>query len=382
MARTQNYQFSVQEARDLIKDCFHHKALIYWTDFLVFITIGYAAAGVYLTSPLFSWQQIICYFVAGFALFRVGSFIHEIVHMSGKQLLAFRVAWNIIAGIPMLMPSFFYRNHIDHHSQKHYGTGQDGEYLPLGSGMLREVGYFYLQVVFLPAAVFMRFFLITPISFLHPRLRTWALERTSFFVINLHYRQAIPTSAPRKWWAAMEIACCLRAWAIPLAVLSGAAPYSRIGLLYALAIMTLGLNYIRNLVAHRYASTGNPISHVDQLADSVNIDGVPILTELFFPLYLRYHALHHLFPTLPYHNLKKAHRRLVAELPADSLYHSTIHPGFWSATRQLIKSATIARCKKAKGRTIGADIWYERRNELVESRRQEAPGPGRSTALS
>jgi fatty acid desaturase len=38
---------------------------------------------------------------------------------------------------------------------------------------------------------------------------------------------------------------------------------------------------------------------------------------------LRYHALHHLFPSLPYHNLGRAHQRLMAELPTDSPYRLT-----------------------------------------------------------
>jgi hypothetical protein len=38
----------------------------------------------------------------------------------------------------------------------------------------------------------------------------------------------------------------------------------------------------------------------------------------FFPLGLRYHALHHLFPSLPYHALGTAHRRLIVALPPDS----------------------------------------------------------------
>jgi fatty acid desaturase len=36
-----------------------------------------------------------------------------------------------------------------------------------------------------------------------------------------------------------------------------------------------------------------------------------------------FHALHHLFPGLPYHALPEAHRRLVHELPSDCSYHAT-----------------------------------------------------------
>jgi fatty acid desaturase len=42
---------------------------------------------------------------------------------------------------------------------------------------------------------------------------------------------------------------------------------------------------------------------------------------------LRYHALHHLLPALPYHRLAEAHRRLTAELPVSSAYHRAHHKG-------------------------------------------------------
>ncbi len=358
-------QFSVAMARDVVRDLFEPRPVIYWTDFLASLTVGYAAASVYLASPWFSPQQIAAYLIAGFALFRVGSFIHEIVHFPGQHMRGFKVAWNLLAGIPMLMPSFFYLNHIDHHSPKHYGTGQDGEYLPLGNGPLRDLLYFFLQVLVLPLAMFVRFAIVTPVSFLFPSVRTWALERFSSFVINLKYRQRIPRNAPRRLWAAMETACCLRAWLIPLGVLAGVTAWDRIPALYLLAVLTLGLNYIRNMVAHRYESDGQPMSAVEQLSDSINFDGMPMVTELFFPLYLRYHALHHLLPTLPYHNLKKAHRRLMYHLPDGSPYHQALYPKFWSLMRDVFSHALAASRDPEERRK--ADRWYERREVLFRA---------------
>ena len=354
-------KFSIPQARDILRDQFQHRASIYWADFLVSVTIGYAAAMVYLNAPLGSPQQIVCFLIAGFALFRVGSFIHEIVHFSGRNLRTFRVAWNLIAGVPMLTPSFFYGNHIDHHSSRHYGTGQDGEYLPLGSGTWHEIAGFFTQVVFLPIAVFARF-LFTPISFLHPRLRQWTLEHASSFVINLRYRRRIPPNAPRRWWALMDVLCSIRAWTAVIAVAGGMVPFHRLFLLYGLGLMALGLNYVRNLVAHRYRSTGHPMSHQDQLADSINIEGGAVFTELFFPLGLRYHALHHLFPSLPYHNLGKAHRQLLAQLPSGSLYHQTVCPGYWTAVGELIRST---RTRPQNRRKMEALVWRRRRTRKL-----------------
>ena len=45
-----------------------------------------------------------------------------------------------------------------------------------------------------------------------------------------------------------------------------------------------------------------------------------LLAELWAPVGLRYHALHHLLPSLPYHSLPEAHRRLAAQLGSGSTY--------------------------------------------------------------
>jgi fatty acid desaturase len=57
------------------------------------------------------------------------------------------------------------------------------------------------------------------------------------------------------------------------------------------------------------------------MLDSVNYPKHPLLGALWAPVGLRFHALHHIFPTMPYHALAKAHQRLSAELPTESPYH-------------------------------------------------------------
>jgi fatty acid desaturase len=334
MSNSTSGEFSFRQAREILGDLFIHRAWIYWLDLAVTLTIGYGCAMIYLKAPAFSALQIATYLIAGFALFRAGSFIHEITHLRKGELLAFRVAWNILCGIPMLMPSFFYENHIDHHNSKRYGTIRDGEYLPLGSGTRWRLLTFWLQVPVLPLYIFTRL-LLGPITFLNPKWRNWTLAHASSFVINFHHQLEVPPWAPRKWWALLEVGCSLRA-AILLVLLLTGVRSATFGLeMYLLAVMTLGLNYIRNMAAHRYRNeSGQEMSHIEQLEDSVNIVGGP-LTEMFFPLGLRYHALHHLFPSLPYHNLYEAHRRMMAELPADSPYRKTVFPSFWAVLHAL-----------------------------------------------
>jgi fatty acid desaturase len=58
---------------------------------------------------------------------------------------------------------------------------------------------------------------------------------------------------------------------------------------------------------------------------------------LVAPVGLRYHALHHWIPSLPYHNLGRTHRRLVAALASDGPYGATLERGFASALRDLLR---------------------------------------------
>ena len=83
------------------------------------------------------------------------------------------------------------------------------------------------------------------------------------------------------------------------------------------------------------------MSLADQVADSINITGQHWLTAPMFPVGLRFHATHHLFPSLPYHALGKAHRRLMQQLPPDSPYRQTDYPSFWSAARELWRASGV-----------------------------------------
>jgi fatty acid desaturase len=66
------------------------------------------------------------------------------------------------------------------------------------------------------------------------------------------------------------------------------------------------------------------------ILDSCNFTRNDPLTLLFFPFSIRYHALHHLFPSMPYHHLAAAHAHLAATLPLDSPYLTLDRPGWWS----------------------------------------------------
>jgi len=68
-----------------------------------------------------------------------------------------------------------------------------------------------------------------------------------------------------------------------------------------------------------------------------------LLPALWAPVGLRYHALHHLLPSVPYHNLGAAHRRLTAMVEQDSPYHKASYKGLRGLVGQLAKSTMGAR---------------------------------------
>ena len=92
------------------------------------------------------------------------------------------------------------------------------------------------------------------------------------------------------------------------------------------------------------------MTFVEQLLDSVNYPRRPWLTGLWAPVGLRFHALHHLFPSLPYHNLAAAHARLMAELPDDSPYRETSETSLWAALRRLWRLARAAGRQRERQR--------------------------------
>src|SRR4029434_10002034 len=73
--------FSLRETKELIQDLFVPKPFFYWPDCLITISVASGSVAMYVMAPPFSLIQVTTFLVSGAALFRVGTFIHEIVHM-------------------------------------------------------------------------------------------------------------------------------------------------------------------------------------------------------------------------------------------------------------------------------------------------------------
>jgi fatty acid desaturase len=100
-----------------------------------------------------------------------------------------------------------------------------------------------------------------------------------------------------------------------------------------------GINQIRTLVAHLWENDGEVLTVTGQYLDSVNVPPPGVLPEIWAPVGLRYHALHHLLPGVPYHALGEAHRRIAAALGSEATYARANYPSLFGLVGRLVSGA-------------------------------------------
>lgn len=338
-------QFPLDEARKLVIDLAAPDPLIYWGDFLAHTAIGWTAFVLALRYPAFSAAQIIFYVVASLALYRAVIFTHELAHLKKGTFGIFRAVWNLTCGFPFMVPSFTYHGvHNDHHKRDLYGTPADGEYLPFGAqSPYWIIGYLAL-IFILPLLFAARFVVLAPLSYFSAGLRRFLWQRLSSLTIDLRYRRPAPGKADDPTWRIQEFTAFAYGVTVIALVAVGVLPYQVLVLWYLVAVLVFLLNSLRTLAAHAYRNASDRTMTVaEQYLDSVNVPGHRLLTALWAPVGLRYHATHHLFPRLPYHALRRAHRRLVNELDDNSLYLETVRTSLWHALRTLWRDASLGR---------------------------------------
>ena len=210
-------------------------------------------------------------------------------------------------------------------------------------GSLWNLACYFLVVAMFPLLVFARF-LLAPFTFVTPRVRDYSLRHLSSFTFNWKYRRPVKR-IHRRTFAALELLCFVRALAIPGAVVLGLTEPTRILQLYLLGATIVVMNQLRQLADHRFESDGQTLGVADHILDSCNYSRRDPLTWLLFPFAIQYHALHHLFPSLPYHNLAAAHNYLMRELPADSRYRDAEQAGWWSVARNMLHKEPPGRIR-------------------------------------
>jgi fatty acid desaturase len=342
-ARATRVQFMAEDdkdmlraARDLTKGLGEARPGIYWSDMLISAGLGYGGIAVAILADSLA-VQVAAGLVAALALYRALMFIHELTHIHRDALPGFRTGWNLLVGIPLLTPSFMYEGvHVIHHKRTQYGTVEDPEYLPLALMKPWSLPLFVIVALLAPIALIIRAAVLVPLGAVIPAVRTFVWERFSALSINPDFRRRPPEGefAKRVRW--QEAGVFVWSWLlIGSTQMIGWKP-----LAIALAVLSLTalLNQLRTLVAHLWENEGEPMTVTAQFLDSVNVPPPGIAAEIWAPVGLRYHALHHLMPSMPYHDLPEAHRRLARELGTGSTYEGANHPGMLVLVARIAKS--------------------------------------------
>jgi fatty acid desaturase len=348
-SREDEVPFSLAQARGIVRDLFTPREWIYWADFLAAIASGYACFA--LTRGLFDarfeplWLRLLLVLLA-FSLqcacyYRAVMLVHEIVHLPQRRFRSFRFAWNLLCGIPCLIPSFTYAAHLDHHRREDYGTQRDGEYLPLARLSPLWSAIYLTQCLWAAPLALVRFGLLTPLTWFSTSLRRLVHERASSLVMDPRYRRAQPTPAELAAIRWQELGCFLFVWGcatVPTLVF-GRPLVVMVLHIYLTSVVLILMNSLRTLASHRYAGAEHDDTFEAQMLDSITLDSDSPLAILLYPVGLRYHATHHLFPALPYHNIRAAHRRLMEQLPADSPYRRTVERSLIKIVLELLRQS-------------------------------------------
>jgi fatty acid desaturase len=319
-------------------------ATVGWTAFVVAVRAEAAGRALLLA---------VLFILSAFALYRAVLFIHELTHLAPHELPGFRAVWNVLVGMPLLLPSFLYEGvHTDHHRQRTYGTPADPEYVPFGRRPPLVMASYAIASALLPLALVFRFAILAPLSWLFAPLRRVTATRFSALVINHLYIRHVPIDRAAR---VEEVAASGFVWTAILLWAFGIVPGAAFVCWYAITTLAASVNVVRTLASHRYdhdlfgqeGRHPSSLTMTEQLLDSCTIRPaggiVGMLAtawhELWAPVGLRYHALHHWIPSLPYHNLGRAHRLLLSALGNDTPYVATQYPAMAAILVDLVQRA-------------------------------------------
>ncbi|WP_293901744.1 fatty acid desaturase [Phenylobacterium sp.] len=332
-----------RQANELARDLARANPRVYWADLLVTAAVTWLSLFVATASPSAGWA-VLAGVVCVLSLYRGISFIHELTHLRRDDVPGFHFAWNVLIGVPFLTPSLLYEGvHILHHAKDRYGTARDPEYHPLARRPPHELAAFLGIALLAPAGVVLRFAVLAPLSFLFPPLRRLVIAKTSGMVINLGFSREDFQRARSTPWLAQEVGAWLWSWAVIALTIQGVIPVRALVIAAVIFGLMTFLNQLRTAVAHAWENDGEPMAVLDQFLDTVNVPPPAMLPFLWAPVGLRYHALHHLMPRLPYHNLGTAHRRLVEALPADHAYRQVEQRELFPALGRLLGRMRMKR---------------------------------------
>jgi hypothetical protein len=256
----------------LVKDLRKPRQSIYWLDLAACIAV--AITGLYVSRPfpdkiLAGSAVAICgVAVAAFALYRASYFNHELAHHP-RDLRAFTIGWNLLIGIPLLVPSFLYSDHLNHHSIKNFAGDSDVEYLAPEFCGIRGAALLLATCFLLPIAYFCRFLLLPPLAWSSPAIRHWVDTRLSSLGLFGLSKRKPPAATEIISWRLQEFACFIYTVVLVIGIANELVATDALMHSYAVLVILLLLHVIRIMVGHRHDASGSR-DRIDQVLDSYN----------------------------------------------------------------------------------------------------------------
>lgn len=322
-------------------ELFIPKFHIYLAYFFIPWSIGLISFFSLLFLNLGMLQKIGLFTLAAFGFYHAMSLTHEFSHAGKKKYFGLRLAWNALIGSWLCVPAFMYEDsHLDHHGKK-FTTVYDSEYIPLQkSGMILGV-LFLLANFVLPWIALVRFLILGPISYLHPKLRKLVWTYATFMGMKLQFKRRIPVENQiRRQWMIQEWMTIIILWTCAGIIMNEILPVITV-FYWAGLVTTIGLlNGVRVFaVTHKYRAHGDRLLSIEEhLEETVEIGNVTIGTFLMCPIALQYHLTHHMLPDLPFHNVAKARALLLKEFSEDSFYHKNSYRSMSDGLNQFFKN--------------------------------------------
>jgi fatty acid desaturase len=321
---------------------FPPRPLIYWLDWGLCTIIGWSLFATACVRGMHALSFVLLA-VSAVILLRSAYFVHDMAHLR-RSVPGFELAWTLFSGAPVMVPTFMVEPHIAHHARESYGTTLDPEYEFVATWSPLQPVLSVLALVIVTPLLVLRFAVIAPLSWLIPPLRKLTVERLSTLASNAAYVRTMAISRRGK---AQEVLYFAVAWLVIAGFVRGILPIHVAFFWWGVVTFSLMLNQARTNVAHAYEGSGAVMTLEEQVRDSGTVDGGNVLTDLVFPVGTRYHAIHHFAPTLPYHALPAAHRKLVALVGEGTELTHTRRATFLEAQRHLFRRALTRVSKSA-----------------------------------
>lgn len=323
--------------RRLLQDLAEPDERAYWLE-LVLSTGALAATLAFAARTRGLPMLLLAAAALGLLLHRTASFMHELVHLPASKHRALLVAWNVLWGVPFLLPSWMYRRiHFRHHHPDRFATAADPELQPLTTRGLGALAGGLMTGLLLPFGLALRFLVVGPLSWGVPPLRRLVLAWGSTLTSN--HLAPERWSAPERGRIVLSELAAAGLWWSALALMETGRLQWRVAAVVLLGwMLAMALHQVRLLCNHRLLDHSHPRSEVGVTLESYTV-AARGLQRLILPLGAGYHALHHLAPAVPFHHLEQAHARLLRALPEDSAYRLTVVPGIRSALADHVRMA-------------------------------------------